>query len=112
MNLDLFWQYFGRFLRKLSRKLAKILRGVTQLNFDKKPNWMLIEKNTKLNVDKKMHNYVLTEKKKKGQQGTPHCRQPAAKANTRSPKRRVCGSATVPCNQKKIRSSIKRKEVN
>jgi hypothetical protein len=45
-------------------------------------------------------------------QGTPHPRQPAAKANTQSSMRRVCGGATVPCNQKKsLRSSIKRKEV-
>jgi hypothetical protein len=33
---DNFRQGFGRFSSKISRKLAKILRGVTQLNFDKK----------------------------------------------------------------------------
>jgi hypothetical protein len=33
-------------------------------------------------------------------QGTPHCRQPAAKANAQSPTRRVCGSATVKLGKK------------
>ena len=53
----------------------------------------MTEKNAQLRVEEK--------NKKKGMQGTPHCRQPAAKANAQSPTRRVCGSATVPCNQKK-----------
>jgi hypothetical protein len=49
-----------------------------------------------------MHNYVLTEKKNTGVQGTPHLRQPTAKSpRTKAQQRRVCVSATVLRNQKK-----------
>jgi hypothetical protein len=83
----------------------------------------VLTKKTKLDVDKKMHNYVLTKKnaqlrveekkkkKKKGLPRTPHCRQPATKANARRldvAGMRQCSRSLKP---KKNRSSIKQKEV-
>jgi hypothetical protein len=62
-------------------------------------------------LTKKMHNYVLKKNKKK-EAFMEHCTaaNPPQKPTHKSPKRRVCGSATVLRNQKKPRSSIKRKE--
>jgi hypothetical protein len=71
--------------------LAKILRGVTQLNFDKK---------AKLDFDRKMYVYVLKKKNKK-KHFTEHstAANPPPKAHARKAKRRrVCGSANVSCN--------------
>jgi hypothetical protein len=45
--------------------LAKILRGVTQLNFGKKAELDFDRKKQNWMLTRKMHNYVLTEKKEK-----------------------------------------------
>jgi hypothetical protein len=65
-----------------------------------------LTKKAQSDVDKKK------KKEKKRQPRTPYLRQPAAKSpHTKAQRRRVCVSTTVLGNQKKSRSSFKRKEV-
>jgi hypothetical protein len=62
-----------------------------------------------------MHNYVLKKKEKKRNGSREHrtAANPPQKPTHKSPKRRVCGSATVLHNEKKKdRSSFKQKEGN
>jgi hypothetical protein len=95
--------------------LAKILRGVTQLNFDRKAKLDFDRKKQNWILTKKMHNYVLKKIKKNKKKTaentvlTPTRRQ---KPTHKAQRRRVCVSTTVPCNEKKSRSSVEQKEVN
>jgi hypothetical protein len=87
---------FVRFLSKIGQKMAKILRGVTQLNFDReaelnfnrKKNWMLTD--AQLDFDKKK------EKKDAFMEHSTAANPPPKAYARKAQRRRVCGSATVP----------------
>jgi 3-isopropylmalate dehydratase small subunit len=77
---------FRAIFKQNQSKVGNILRGITQLNFDKKANLDFDRKKSNLDVDKK-NAQLRVEKKKKKEHFTEHrtYANPPPKAHTQKP---------------------------